>query len=192
MKKLNLLIGVAKMIFALAISGSLFSSCATIIGGSKYYAHVTVGNHPNANIYYVGNIQGKGYAAFKVPRVEANTFSVTIKEENCDNQKFDFKQRSFRGWALVGTIVTWTGTINGIPLPWGIAVDVASGALWKPDITEKGVTKTDYKHFNYFINYTGCKQDDTNKAVIKTKTERLIELKELLDKAVLNQEEFNI
>lgn len=185
--------GLTKLFFSLASGAILFSSCATIIGGSNYYAHVTVADHPNAAITYKGEVRGQGYAAFKVPRREANIFSVIVKEQGCDEQDFDFKERTFRGWALFGTIITWTGVIDGIPLPWGVVVDAASGAFWKPDINEKGVTKTDYKHYNYHIDYTGCKTDQNkdSKAVIKTKVERLSELKDLVTKGLITQEEYD-
>ncbi len=141
----------------LAIVSLLSSSCATIIGGSKYYAHVKVKNHPNANIEYKEAYQGSGNAVIKVKRAEANRFSITIKEDGCEEQTVNFTQRSFRGWAFAGTILGWTGLYNGIPLPWGIAVDAATGALWKPNEYEVGVNKIDYKHYNYIINYSGCK-----------------------------------
>jgi len=138
---------------------SLLTSCATIIGGSKYYAHVKVDDYPNAKIEYKGTYQGAGNAVIKTKRAEANKFSVTIKEDDCETQTINYTQRIFRGWAFAGTIVGWTGIISGIPLPWGVAVDLSTGALWKPDITEKGVTKTDYKRYNYIIDYSGCKDD---------------------------------
>ncbi|MDD4431898.1 MAG: hypothetical protein PHF61_10915 [Bacteroidales bacterium] len=55
-----------------------FSSCATLIGGSQYYAKVQVPNHPNATIEYKGMYQGTGEATFKASRRNANKFSVTI------------------------------------------------------------------------------------------------------------------
>jgi len=183
----------AKMFFVLGTGAILFSACATIVGGSRYYAHVTVENNPNATIFYKGGTTGRGDATFKAPRVEANAFSVTVKEGNCMEQEFIFTGRRFRTWAFVGTIVTWTGlTDEGIPLPFGVAIDAITGALWKPDESERGVTKIDYKHYNYLVNYTGCSQDSTKNTttIMKPKTERLIELKELFDKGVLNQEEF--
>jgi hypothetical protein len=184
---------VTKTVLCLMAGAMLFSSCATIAGGSKYYAHVTVNKYPHASIYYKNELKGYGSAAFKVPRPEANAFSVTVKQENCEDQSFKFTERSFRGWAFAGTIVTWTGVIQGIPLPWGVVVDLSTGALWKPDIMEKGVSKIDYKNFGYFIEYTGCKYIENQVETLppaKTKYERLSELKDLLDKGALSQEEF--
>ena len=168
---------------------SMLTSCATIIGGSKYYAKVQVPDHPNAKIEYKGDYQGTGEATFKVKRKEANNFSVTIKEDGCETQIKNFKQRKFRGWAFAGTVLGWTGLINGIPLPWGVVVDGATGAWWKPDINEKGVTKQDFNNYIYQIDYTGCPTNQNNQINIatekeqntKSKAERLRELKQLLD-----------
>jgi hypothetical protein len=182
------------VISGLTTAAFLFSGCATIVGGSKYYAHVKVENHPNASISYKGNIKGMGTAVFKAPRVHADAFSVSVKEDSCEEQKFNFTERTFRGWALAGTILFWTGEINGIPLPWCVMLDVSTGAFWKSDKTEKGITKIDYKNYIYKINYTGCKQEDINtnnsQIVITAKTERLAELKELLDKWLLSKEQY--
>ncbi len=83
----------------------------------------------------------------------ANRFSLIIREKGCQEQNFNYTGRTFRGWALVGTIVTWTGS-NGIP--YGVVLDLATGAFWKPDATEKGIVKHNYKNYQYIINYTGC------------------------------------
>ena len=176
---------------------SIMTSCATIIGGSKYWAKVQVPDHPNAKIEYKGIYQGTGEASFTAKREEANKFSVTIKEEGCETETKNFTQRSFRGWAFVGTLVTWTGlTVNGawLPIPFGVIVDGATGAWWKPDINEKGVSKQDYKHFNYRIDYTGCKSKTSTTIEqdrgSNSKIDKLKDLKKLLDEGAITNEEF--
>ncbi|MBN2614546.1 MAG: hypothetical protein JXR71_02525 [Bacteroidales bacterium] len=141
---------------------STFSSCATIFGGSKYWAKVQVPDHPNAKIEYNGVYQGTGEASFMVKRKDADKVSVTVKEKGCTEQTSQFKQRTFRGWSFVGSLVCWTGMVPGtpIPLPWGIAIDGATGAWWKPDVNEKGVMKQDYKHYIYQIHYSGCQKEE--------------------------------
>lgn len=137
----------------------MFSSCATIVGGSSYWAKVRVNGHPNAKIEYHGMYQGNGEVYFKAKRSEANQFSVTIKEDSCKAETKNFTQRTFRGWAFVGTLITWTGaSIDGawLPIPFGVIVDGSTGAWWKPSIYEKGVSKQDYKHYTYQVDYTGC------------------------------------
>lgn len=141
----------------------LFSSCATIVGGSKYYANVMVRNNPHAKITYQGTFRGTGTATFKVKRSEADKFFFTVKEEGCEEQKFTYTSRTFRGWALAGTIFGWTDTIDGVPVPWGLAVDLATGALWKPNTAENGVVKQDYKNFVYSVHYENCDNRDRDK-----------------------------
>lgn len=129
------------------------SRCGTIVGGSKYYARVIVPNRPNATIKHEGLVKGSGTAVLQVKRSKANALSITVKEEGFDEQEFLFTQRTFRGWAFLGTIVGWTGTASGIPLPWGIVVDLSTGSLWKPNLQEKGVSKMDYKNYIYTLDY---------------------------------------
>lgn len=178
----------------LFLSTTILSSCGVIIGGSKYVAHVTVENHPNAVISYEGNAKGIGQAEFLAPRKYADSFSISIKEPNCDEQIFDFTEKSFRGWTLAGTLVTWTGVIGGVPVPWGLIVDGASGSFWKPSIHENGVSKIDYKNYHYMLNYTGCPdnyKETPTETIIKSKAAKLTELKKLLDQGILTKEEFD-
>ena len=142
----------------LALNG-LLTSCASIIGGSKYFAHVKVEDRPNAKIEYKDVYQGTQNALLKIKRKEADNFAVTIKEAGCETQTIGFNQKKFRGWAFAGTVIGWTGLAGGIPIPWGMAVDLSTGALWKPDVNEKGVMKVDYKNYNYQIDYTGCEEE---------------------------------
>lgn len=197
------------VLFGLSVSALL--SSGTIAGGSKYYAHVAVYGHPNATILVNNRPQGVGSAVFQVKRKDANKFALTIKEEGCESQNFKYKSRTFRGWALVGSIVTWTIMINGaIPLPVGVAVDLINGAYWKPSLFERGVSKMDYKHYAYNIEYTGCKAKEEKQPILnnptpqptgnsqeeliiraKQKADQLREMKKLLDEGILTQEEYD-
>ena len=196
MKKSTLLI---LLFVVIALS---FSSCATIIGGAKYNAKVQVPGHPNATISVDGQYKGQGEANFLIKRRDANKLNITVQEENCEPETTHFTKRAFRGWAFVGTLVGWTGiTPNNIPLPWGVVVDACTGAWWKPDINEKGVSKIDYDHFLYTINYKAIPKKDAvinpieqkkseASTVSKSKAERIRELKQLLDEGFLTQEEY--
>jgi len=149
-----------KILYAIVLFAafSFLTSCATIVGGNKYWAHVEVPNHPNASIKYNNDVKGKGSATFKVKRTQANKLSIGVKDEGLEEQTFNFQKNTVRGWALLGTVVTWTGLYGGIPLPWGLVIDLANGALVKPNITEKGVSKIDYKNFKYTLDYDGTKK----------------------------------
>ena len=195
MKKLFIILCFASIAFS-------FSSCATIIGGAKYNAKVQVPNHPDATISVNGEYKGQGEANFLVKRKDANKLDITVQEENCEPETTHFSKRAFRGWAFVGTLVGWTGiTPNYIPLPWGVVVDACTGAWWKPDVTEKGVSKIDYDNFLYTITYKAIPKKETvimPEEIIKgpmgsstkSKAEILRELKQLFDDGVLTQEEY--
>ena len=135
-------------------------SCAVIAGGSRYYANVVVEGHPNAKISYDGQTKGYGNTTVKLLRKDANNLTFTISEDGCPTVDKTFTERKFRGWAFVGTLVTWTGlSINGgpwIPIPFGVIVDGATGAWWKPDENEVGISKVDYKNYNYNLQYKEC------------------------------------
>ncbi len=173
----------------------LFSSCATIVGGAKYNAHINVKNNKDARIIYNGRDVGQGYTVVQVPRAQANRFTVRVREDGCSEQEFNFTSRSFRGWSLVGTIVTWTGLVNGVPLPWGVVVDAATGAWFKPNVMENNVMKMDYDNFSYIIDYKGCEQPMiTNKPVTSdnlTDEEKRVMLKVLLKQGKISQEEYD-
>jgi hypothetical protein len=89
-------------------------------------------------------------------RKDANKLTITVREKGCEPQIHNYTSRTFRGWAFVGTLVTWTGLVSGVYIPWGIGVDLATGALWKPSVAEQGVVKVNSKNFKYLINYSGC------------------------------------
>jgi hypothetical protein len=141
----------------LAIIILFSSSCATIVGGSRYNAHIRVPKHPQAAIIVNGKLCGTGFANVKIKRSKANKLSITVKDLGCDSLTVNYVSRTFRGGALVGTIFGWTGLYNGIPLPWGAIVDLSTGALWKPSVKEEGISKLSYKDYFYLINYEGCK-----------------------------------
>lgn len=185
-------IGLLTLILAI-----LLSSCATIVGGGKYYAKVQVVDHPLAKIEHNGIYKGTGEANFKADRRKANNFEITVKQDGCEKQTTKFTERQFRGWAFVGTVVTWTGlSINGgpwLPIPFGVIVDGAVGSWWKPDIREKGVTKQDFKNYIYQIDYSGCPTTiEGSQSVIleQTKAEKLREMKQLLDDGIITTEEY--
>ncbi len=135
-----------------AINILFLTSCATICGGLKYNAHILVNGRPQAEIIHEGIVRGNGSASILVKRKNANKFSLTIREQGCDEQTFNYQSRTFRGWALAGTVITFT---TNTLIPIGLGVDLVTGALWKPNVSEEGVLKHNFKNFQYVINYTG-------------------------------------
>ncbi len=137
------------------------SSCATIIGGSRYKAQVLVNGNADAEIVYNGRFVGRGIATIYNKRQDANKFSFVLKQKGCEDQTFSYKTRTFRGWACAGTIFTFTSST--IYIPYGLVVDLLDGALWKPDVNDPTIVKQNYKSYQYIVNYTGCKNRITEK-----------------------------
>lgn len=126
------------------------------MGGSKYNAYILTNERPNARIFLNGAQIGKGNAVIKKSRKEADKLVFKVVEEGCEEQIFAYRSRTFRGWAFLFTLLGWTGVIDGIPVPWGLALDLATGSLWKPNLNEPGVSKVNYKNYRYKLTYIGC------------------------------------
>lgn len=186
-----------RKVVLLVFIGIFYSSCATIFGGSTYYAKINVTNDPLASIEYNGNIIGTGSASIKIKRIHADKIAFTIKKEGCTPETKRFTQKDLRGWAFFGSLIGWTGFVPGtfIPIPWGIAIDAATGAQWKPSVDETGISKQDYKNFVYSIPYSGCSVPKEQIIIQnnnqKSKVEQLRELKSLLDQGIITQSEFD-
>ncbi len=189
--------------FALFIATCLFlSSCATIIGGSKYNAFVKVENKPSAKIYYKGILIGTGSGSLKILRRDANKVSFKVRQEGCPDQQFDFKTRSFRGWTFASSLLFFSFAITGvpIPIPFGIITDFATGAYFKPTKADPSITKSNYKNYSYLLDYNLCNNIQQNliphsiptnsSKSAGNKEEKLIELKELFDSGMISEEEY--
>lgn len=173
-----------------------FSSCATLIGGYQYQAEVIVKNHPNAKINYNGNYIGKGRAYTSIRRRDANHVHFNITEDGFESTDIQFKGRTFRGWALLGSIFSF----NYYFIPVGLIYDISKGSFWKPSLYERGISKVDYHHYKYELDYTG-KKIKTPPTVVVTKkikdsfyttAEKLRDLKKLLDEEIIDEEEYKI
>lgn len=142
---------------SLGMSILLLSGCATMIGGYHYKAHITV-DRPSAKIIYQNEVKGTGTATLTVKRKEANKFTFSVQEEGCNEQQFKYTSRTFRGWAFTGSIFMGIYTYL---IPIAGITDLATGALWKPNVLEKGVSKQNYKNFNYQVKYTNCVKEES-------------------------------
>ncbi len=138
-------------LFLLASLAALcvMNSCATLIGGTSYTAHVVVVNNPNATISVNGEPKGIGEASFRWKRSQADNLSISLKEEGCEEQITRFNTKSFRVLPLLGNILI----VGGIP---GIIIDFATQSVWQPDTNEHGVSKINVSTFLYEIIYEKC------------------------------------
>ena len=159
-----------KTFFIAVFISSVFTSCATIFGGSSYYGHVIVKDHPKAKISYNSQTRTNGFARFKIKRAKANRVAFVVSEDSCETQTFRFKKRKLRWGALVTSTVGSvfinafyiriplddTTTLSLPPIPGFALFDIVTGAAWKPYQKEKGITKINFRQYQYTVNYTGC------------------------------------
>ena len=122
-----------------------------MFGTTNYNAKINV-DDKGADIYYNNAKIGKGEALTTIARKDAKNINITIKKDGCEDQVRNYNTATLRGWSIAGTVVTW-GLV-------GVAIDGATGAWWKPNINEQGVSKVDYMNYTYDINYDGCKDQD--------------------------------
>lgn len=197
-----------------ATFGLLFSSCATLVGGAKYNAHVQVPNHPDAKVTVNGQYLGNGQVTASLNRRDCNQVNIIVQEGDDEPQTVLFSGRKFRTGTLIADFF--------LPIPPGtIILDAITGAWWRPDDGDSRITRQDVKNYVYTITYTPkTKPNTTNPPVsapipqepatntsveptitppsvtptqplTRTKTEAFRELKQLLDEGVLTQEEYN-
>ena len=137
------------LIFTLTISISiLFSSCGVMFGGSKYQGKITAKDHPKADIYVKGEKIGTGEVTRLFKRNE--DLVVELREEGCQPTTQIFGNK-FRTGNFILSLLTF-GLV-------GIAVDLGTGASYKPD--HKGnpnIKKIDNKMFEFTANYADCKK----------------------------------
>lgn len=138
-----------KVLFlALAFSSIvLLNSCGVIFGGSKFRGHVAVKDHPNAEIYVNGFKLGNGEVTKLFPR--QNPLTVEVRQEGCPTKNVTF-DNTFRTGNFILSVVSW-GLL-------GIAVDLGSGAAYKPDAGyNPNIQQLSVKDFKFTIDYSECK-----------------------------------
>ncbi len=99
-----------------------FSSCATILGGSKKGVRVT-GNPPNAKVYYNGDYIGEAPVTVKVPKsAKQGNSKVTVKANNYKSQDITL----IRKWSIGYTVLDiLTGLVP-------LVIDAATGNIYQP------------------------------------------------------------
>lgn len=115
-----------------------------MFGGSRYNATVIAKDHPNTEIYVNGNKLGEGTVTGSFPRKKSLT--VELKQEGCQSniQTFD---NTFRTGNFILSALTVVG----------IAVDLGTGASFKPDHGHNlPVTRMSSKNYIFSLTYPGC------------------------------------
>lgn len=130
------------ILLALIFLFSQLSSCGVIFGGSRYNGTFVANGRPNADIYINGEKVGQGEVTKMLKRDK--DLQVEIKEEGCEPVTKNFDNR-FRTGNFILSVLTW-GII-------GIAVDLGTGASYKPDHrNDASITRMSDKDFQFSID----------------------------------------
>ena len=140
--------------FLLIVISAIFSSCASIVGGTKYNAFITVEDHPDAIVYNGKTLLGTGSGFTSIPRKDANKVIFTVQKDGCPAQEFQFRSRKFRFWTFIGDFFMPTAVVGGFPIPFPHLIDFSTGAYYKPNANNPSITKGDYKNFYYTLIMT--------------------------------------
>ena len=174
----------------IAVLVILLPSCATVFGGQKYNALVEVEDHPNAKIYYKGKKIGTGNAVVQLPRAQSNRLVFTLMEDGCPDQNISFTTRKVRGGVVVASIIS---DILWFPFIFNNIVDIATGAYFKPNDTDKMIVKNSHDSYSYNLNYSDCSKANIDKEEYvtepKSKKDKLLELDQLLEEGLISEEE---
>jgi hypothetical protein len=126
----------------------LMNSCGVMFGGSKYEGTIIAKDHPNAEIYVDGQKMGNGQVTALFPRNKS--LNVELRQEGCEPKKQTF-ENAFRVGSFIISLVSF-GLV-------GIAVDLGSGASYKPAHNKNlAIEKVSDKKYTFNMEYTDCKK----------------------------------
>lgn len=128
----------------------LFNSCGVMFGGSKYQGTIVAKDHPNAEIYVNGEKSGVGEVRGLYKRDQP--LKIELKQDGCEPkiQNFD---NAFRTGNFILSVISW-GII-------GIAVDLSTGASYKPDHKNNpNIEKLNDKDYRFNVDYSECKRPE--------------------------------
>ncbi|MDN3667531.1 hypothetical protein ACFFU1_10090 [Algibacter miyuki] len=131
------------------LSSILFSSCGVMFGGSKYNANIKVKDHPNAEIYANGEKIGTGEVSALFKRNQP--LKIEVKQDKCQEKTKNF-DNTFRTGNFILSAISFGIT--------GIAVDLGTGAAFKPDHkNDPAIEKLSDKNYKFTVDYSECKED---------------------------------
>ena len=127
---------------------STFQSCGVMFGGSRYNATIIAQGNPDADIYINGERMGQGQVTTLLKR--DRPLKVELREEGCEPVVTNFENR-FRTGNFILSALSW-----GI---LGIAVDLGTGAAYKPDHrNDPDIEKISTKDFRFTLPDADCEQ----------------------------------
>ncbi len=126
----------------------LFNSCGVMFGGSKYNGTIVAKDHPTAEIYINDQKMGVGEVSGLYKRDQP--LKVTLKQEGCESKTQNFNN-SFRTGNFILSLISW-GLV-------GIAVDLGTGASYKPDHkNDASIERLNDKDYRFTVDYSECER----------------------------------
>lgn len=112
-----------KVCFGALVIATLFSSCASILGGSFDTTRVVQGTPENAKVYFNGEFQGFAPTTFRMPKKSRpkKTF-IEIRAEGYQTAKIRITRKASTGLTLLNLFTNF-----GI----GLILDFANGNIYK-------------------------------------------------------------
>ncbi|SFR34513.1 hypothetical protein SAMN04490243_0843 [Robiginitalea myxolifaciens] len=131
---------------AATLLAASFQSCGVMFGGSRYNATIVAKDNPNAQIYINGEFYGQGQTTTLLKRDQP--LQVELREEGCEPVVNNFDNR-FRTGNFILSVLSW-----GI---LGIAVDLGTGAAYKPDHkNDPDIERLSTKDFRFTVSGADC------------------------------------
>lgn len=130
------------LVIGLMAAMTLLNSCGVIFGGSKYQGLIVAKDRPEATIYVNDEKIGVGQVTGLYKR--NRTLKVELKEEGYESVVKNFDNRFRTGNFILSVVTLWVV---------GIAVDLGTGAAYKPD--HKGnpnIQKLSTKKFSFTVD----------------------------------------
>ena len=117
------------------------TSCGVMFGGSRFNGTFVADDRPNADIYINGEKVGQGEVTKLIKRDQP--LKIELKEEGKETITKNYDNR-FRTGNFILSALMW-----GI---LGIAVDLGTGASYKPDhVNDASITKVSDKEYKFSI-----------------------------------------
>lgn len=136
-----ILVAISALLLSFGLSG-----CGVMFGGARFNGSILVKDNPAAKIYVNGNQIGRGAAIGSFPRNQPLT--VELRKDGCETKTQTFN-KTFRGGNFVLSLFMW-GLV-------GIAIDLGTGASFKPDhVHDPAIQKDDFKNFTFNMTFEGC------------------------------------
>ncbi|QNL51800.1 hypothetical protein H8S90_09585 [Olivibacter sp. SDN3] len=130
------------LVIGLVAAMPLMNSCGVIFGGSKYQGLIIAKDRPKATIFVNDEKAGVGQVTSLYKR--NRPLKIELKEEGHESVVKNFDNRLRTGNFILSVVTSWVV---------GIAVDLGTGAAYKPDHKgDPNIQKLSTKNFSFTVD----------------------------------------